>query len=113
VTEAGFRKLALGFEGVEERSHMRHPDFRVGNRIFATLSYPREGWAMIILTPEEQREFTAASPDAFVPVKGKWGEQGCTNVILAHAQAGDVRAALTLAYEVRLALGPASKRRRK
>jgi YjbR len=95
MTEAGCRKLALAFEGAEERSHMRHPDFRVGNRIFATMGYPRAGWAMVRLTPEEQREFASASPDAFVPVRGKWGEQGCTNVVLKHAAAADVQAALS------------------
>ena len=37
MTEAGYRKIALGFDGAEERSHMGHPDFRVGGRLFATL----------------------------------------------------------------------------
>ena len=39
-------------------------------------------------------------PDAFVPVKGKWGEQGATNVILRHATVPAVRDALASAYEV-------------
>ena len=33
-----FRRIALSLEGVEESSHMGHPDFRVGGRIFATLA---------------------------------------------------------------------------
>jgi hypothetical protein len=98
VTSAAFRKLALGFPRAEERAHMNHPDFRIGKKVFATLGYPRAGWAMVKLTPAEQEAFVQMRPKSFVPVKGKWGEQGCTNVILAHATAPPVRAALKAAY---------------
>ena len=81
---------------------MGHPDFRVGGRIFATMGYPRAGWAMVALTPEDQAAFVAMRPDAFVPVKGKWGEQGATNVILRHATVPAVRDALVSAYEARV-----------
>ena len=81
---------------------MHHPDFRVGGRVFATLGYPRAGWAMVALTPEDQAAFTALVPAAFVPVKGKWGEKGATNVVLRHATAPAVRAALTAAFETKL-----------
>ena len=113
MTEDDFRALALSFSGAEERSHMRHPDFRVGNRIFATLGYPREGSAMVRLTPEEQRVFVKEHPDAFVPVKGKWGEQGCTNVVLEHAPKAAVRAALLMAYEAHAALRASAPKRRR
>jgi len=103
VTEAAFRKLALSFRGAEERSHMRHPDFRVGNRIFATMGYPRAGWAMVKLSPEAQAAFVKVKPDAFVPVKDAWGEQGCTNVILKSATAPAVKAALASAYQAQAA----------
>ncbi len=45
-----FRGLALSFPESEERSHMEHPDFRVAGKIFATLGYPEDGWAMVKLT---------------------------------------------------------------
>ena len=80
---------------------MGHPDFRVGGRIFATMGYPRPGWAMVALTMEDQAAFVAMKPDAFVPVKGKWGEQGATNIILRHATVGAVRDALASAHETR------------
>ena len=98
MTSASFRKLALSFPQAEERAHMHHPDFRIGKKIFATLGYPRRGWAMVKLTPAEQ-EALQMRPKSFVPVKGKWGEKGCTNVILAHAAVPPVRAALKAAYE--------------
>jgi hypothetical protein len=99
VTSAVFRKLALQLPDVEERAHMGHPDFRVGGRVFATLGYPRRGWAMVKLRPEEQAVFIAMRPDIFVPVKGTWGEQGCTNISLRHATVGAARAALRAAHE--------------
>jgi hypothetical protein len=99
MTSEAFRKLALSFSRAEERAHMDHPDFRVDNKIFATLGYPRPGWAMVKLTPDEQAAFVRIEPKIFVPVKGKWGEQGCTNVILAQATQPPVRAALKAAYE--------------
>ena len=100
MTQAGFRKLALSLAGAEERSHMAHPDFRVGGKIFATMGYPKCGWAMIRLTPEDQAAFVGMKSGAFAPVKGKWGEQGCTNVILAKATISSVRAALEAAHEL-------------
>jgi hypothetical protein len=81
---------------------MNHPDFRVGGRIFATMGYPDAGWAMVALTPEAQDAFVAMSPEAFSPVKGKWGEQGATSVLLRRARVSAVRAALAAAYEARL-----------
>jgi hypothetical protein len=62
---------------------MRHPDFRVRGKIFATLGYPDKGWGMVKLTPEQQRAFVQSDGEAFVPVKGAWGEKGSTNVRLS------------------------------
>jgi hypothetical protein len=112
MTAAGFRKLALALPGVEEGAHMNHPDFRVGGRIFATLGYPRAGWAAVVLTPEDQAVLVALKPEAFVPVKGKWGEQGATNVTLRYASVPAVRDALAAAYEARVAKTRAGRRPR-
>ena len=102
MTAASFRKLALALPGVEEGAHRNHPDFRAGGRIFATLGYPRVGWAAVMLTPEDQAVLVAIKPKAFVPVKGKWGEQGATNIILRYATVPAVRDALEAAYEARV-----------
>lgn len=102
MTPDSFRKLALALPGAEEGAHMSHPDFRVGGRIFATLGYPRAGWAAVALTAEDQAAVVAIEPKAFVPVKGKWGEQGATNIILRYASVPAVRDALEAAYEARM-----------
>ena len=113
MTSEAFRKLALSFAHAEERAHMHHPDFRVDNKIFATLGYPRPGWAMVKLSPEEQVAFVRMEPDMFVPVNGKWGEQGCTNIPLAQATRAPVRAALKAAYDGATRAPSARGRRRR
>ncbi len=47
MTARQFRRFALGLPEVEERAHMGHPDFRVGGKIFATLSYPDKSTGML------------------------------------------------------------------
>jgi hypothetical protein len=82
-----------------ESSHMGHADFRVGGKIFATLGWPDERWAMVKLKPEQQAQLVAAAPDLFVPVAGGWGRRGSTNVLLAVAEKSAVKDALATAWE--------------
>lgn len=98
MTTAGFRALALSFPEVSEKSHFDHPDFRVGGKIFATLGYPRNGWGVVILTPKLQKSFVESDPEAFVPVKGKWGLWGATSILLRLAKKDQVRKALIAAW---------------
>ncbi len=94
----GFRRLALSLPEATESAHMRHPDFRVRGKIFATLTYPDKGWGMVKLTPEEQLLFTTAHPKVFAPVKGGWGRRGATSVRLGAATAVVLRPALAAAW---------------
>ena len=77
---------------------MRHPDFRVAGKIFATLAYPDKSWAMVKLTPEQQDEFVRAEPKVYLPVKGGWGRKGATSVRLREGQRDSVRRALAAAW---------------
>jgi hypothetical protein len=99
ISENAFRRLALSLPETEERSHMEHPDFRVGGRIFATLRSPAEGWGMVKLTPFEQEVFVRAEPDMFEPVKGGWGRRGATNVRLSAVTKAKLRDALAAAWK--------------
>jgi YjbR protein len=76
MTAADFRLLALSLPDVEESAHMDHPDFRAGGKIFATLGYPDKSWGMVKLFPDQQKEFVAADPEMFAPVKGGVGQAG-------------------------------------
>jgi hypothetical protein len=98
MTPTEFRKLALSFPEAIESAHMGHPDFRVGGKIFATLGYPDEQSAMVKLPVEEQKEFVRNYPSVFTPVKGAWGRQGATNIILLAAKIDLAREALTAAW---------------
>jgi hypothetical protein len=100
MTEDDFRKIALELPGTTESAHMGHPDFRVGGKIFATL-WPKDGWAMVKLTPDEQEVFVHAAPRVFAPVKGGWGRQGATSVTLRSATAAVARDALIAAWRAR------------
>lgn len=77
---------------------MNHPDFRVAGKIFATLAHPDKAWGMVKLTPEQQGEFVHDDPEAFVPVKGGWGQKGATHVRLKAAKKTIVRTALAAAW---------------
>ncbi len=111
MTVAQFRKLALALPGAVEGSHMDHPDFRAGGRIFATLA-PDGNRGMVVLTPAQQRAVLAAGDAVFAPASGAWGRQGCTMVVLALAERAVVAAALADAWQNAMALGKRRGRRR-
>jgi hypothetical protein len=98
MTADEFRKVALALPEAIESAHMNHPDFRVRGKIFATLGYPDEDWAVVKLTPKEQTHFVQTEPDMFQPVKGGWGRRGSTNVHLPAAKTDNVRDALFAAW---------------
>jgi len=98
MTANEFRKVALSFPEAAESAHMHHPDFRVGGKIFATLGYPDKDWAVVKLTPGEQRTFVRRDPDVFRAVKGAWGRRGNTNIYLHEAKINIVREAVTAAW---------------
>jgi hypothetical protein len=110
--ERNFRRIALGMDGAVEGAHMGHPDFRVNNRIFATLHHDRE-FGMVALTPEQQRQFMRDHADAFAPESGAWGRGGSTRVRLAAVHEDTLGEAMTLAWQNTVKKGaskPARKR---
>jgi hypothetical protein len=112
MTPNGFRRIALGLNGAVERAHHGHPDFRVAGRIFATLGYPDNKWGALMFTPDQQRTWVREHPGAFIPAKGKWGEQGATTVRLAVVEEA-LGEALTLAWQNTVVKGAARTSRRK
>jgi hypothetical protein len=101
MTAAEFRRIALSLPEVEEATHMNHPDFRVGGKIFATLGYPNAKFGVVMLTPHDQDLLVRDYPEAFMPVKGKWGASGSTSVVLRKADKGAVAMALEAAWRKR------------
>ena len=95
---AGFRKIALSLPEAVEGSHFGNADFRVGGKIFATLSLQSEGYGVLLLTPEQQAGMVEDAPEIFSPVPGGWGKKGSTRVLLAKVPADILEAALRTAW---------------
>lgn len=93
-----FRKLALALPQATEGAHMGNPDFRINNRIFATLSAQDRGLGTLKLTVEQQQSFIAEMPEIFEPVQGGWGRMGMTFVDLHHVDETTLQGALATAY---------------
>jgi hypothetical protein len=94
-----FRRLALELPGAIESSHMNHPDFRLNNRIFATLSAQEKGCGVLKLTTEQQQTFITEQPTIFSPVQGGWGRMGMTYIHLDKADESIMAGALKTAYQ--------------
>jgi hypothetical protein len=77
---------------------MGHPDFRVHNRIFASL-HDADQFGMVKLTPEQQSRLVREAPRSFSPEAGAWGRSGYTRVLLKSADVELVGEAMTLAWQ--------------
>jgi hypothetical protein len=105
MTKDGLRRLALALAGAEEKSHFGKADFRVRDKIFASLKDDETG--VIKLTPEQQAMMTDAEPGIFQPIPGGWGRKGWTKIILAKADEITLRSALQTSWRN---LAPKSKK---
>jgi hypothetical protein len=101
VNPSQFRRIALSLPDAVEGAHMGHADFRLGDKIFATLGHPDPAYGMVQLKPDQQALLVTTSPKAFTPVPGGWGRQASTHVRLAAADAATLRNALTMAWSNR------------
>jgi hypothetical protein len=104
MTADDFRRLALALPGATEASHRGHPDFRVHNKIFATLW---RGRGVVMLTPEQQKILVDLKPKVFTPVPGGWGQRGSTNVNLEAADEVSLTSVLLMAWRNK---APASRK---
>ena len=94
-----FRRLALQLPGAAESSQMNHPDFRLNNQIFATLSGEKKGCGVLKLTLDQQAAFVTDQPRIFSPVQGGWGRMGMTYIHLNEADESIMAGALKTAYQ--------------
>lgn len=94
-----------------EGSHFGQADFRVGKKIFATLALEKEGFGVLLLTPEQQAGMVEDAPEIFSPVKGGWGLKGATRVRLAAVSPDVLEGALKMAWTLKSQARPAKKKR--
>jgi hypothetical protein len=98
MTPHQFRRLALGMPEAVESSHMGHPDFRVGKKVFATLGYPDSKSGMVKLSAHQQAMLVSAEPEVFRPANGAWGKRGSTLVNLENLDEKTAASALRMAW---------------
>lgn len=97
VTDAQMRAIALELPETQEKSHFGHPDFRVKNRIFATL-WPDQSRAVLRLTPVDQATAILAKPDVFAIPSGAGRTAGWTSVDLSKVNEDEFRQLLRKAW---------------
>ncbi|MBV9324830.1 MAG: MmcQ/YjbR family DNA-binding protein [Chloroflexi bacterium] len=93
------RELVAVLPETAEGAHHGHPDFRIGNRIFATLS-EREDRVALRLTHIEARALAERSPKAFRLVSDR-EPIGWVSLDLAEADEGEVADLLEEAWSLR------------
>lgn len=92
------RQLALSLPEAEEKSHFQTPDFRIRNKIFASL-HADKNLMMVKLNPVEQSVFCAFDASVIYPVPGGWGRQGATFVNLKKVRKSMLADALLVAWK--------------
>ena len=98
VTINDARKAALSLPEVEEKSHFERPDFRIKNKIFATL-HADKNFMMVKLSAIDQDVFCSYNKEIIFPVPGGWGRQGATFVNLKKVKRPMFMDALTTAWK--------------
>jgi len=104
MTGADFRRLALSMPDATEGAHFGNADFRVRGKIFATLSLEKQGFGVLLLSPEQQTGMVDDEPEIFSPVPGGWGLKGSTRVSLAKVTPDILAAALKTAWQRRVTM---------
>ena len=98
MTVNEYRRVALAQPEAIESSHMNHPDFRVRNKIFATIYSVERCEGALKLTPQQQRQFIKQHPKVFRPAAGAWGRSGSTIVQISLAKNDVVERAMQFAW---------------
>lgn len=95
ATVAQARRIFLEQPEAEEKSHMGHPDFRVGNKIFATL-WPDRNVAVVRLSSADMTAALQMNPEALT--LKYWGKSPYLEVNLPRANVALLRALAAAAW---------------
>jgi hypothetical protein len=104
IGEDTVRALIARLPGTEERSHFGHPDFRVKNRIFATL-WPADHRCNVRLPHALALEVVRADPETHRLISER-GHIGWVGVSLARITAEALGSLLEQAWLLRAPPGP-------
>ena len=98
VSIASARKAALSLPEAEEKKHFETPDFRVKNKIFASI-HADKNFMMVKLSLVDQSVFCSYHKQIIFPVPGGWGRSGATFVNLKKVKKEMLIDALTCAWK--------------
>ena len=98
ITIAQARKMALALPETEEKKHFNTPDFRIRNKVFATL-HEKEKRVVVKLSAIDQSVFCSIDKEIIFPVPGGWGRQGWTFINLKKIKKEMFLDALTTAWK--------------
>jgi hypothetical protein len=88
--------LLLSLPEAVQGSHFGTTDFRVRNKIFATLPQPDR--LMVKLTTGQQQVLVEAAGEVFSPVPNKWGQRGATYATISALDEPTARSAIRMAW---------------
>ena len=100
ITAEEVKKIALFFEGTDEKPHFNRTAFTVKKKIFATLSF-EEKTLNLKFTPQVQMIFCPPGSDVIFAIPNGWGRQGWTTINLNKATNKLVKSALAESYKLR------------
>ena len=107
-----FKGLALSFNGVEQLPHFNRTAFKItGRKIFASL-LEEEATANLLLSPADQKTYTAYDEAMVYPVSGSYGLQGWTTFDLNKVPVELLLDALLAAYNGVLQTTPVKGKRK-
>src|SRR5688572_17949685 len=92
------RQLALSLPESEEKKHFDLPDFRVKNKIFASLHEDKD-LMMVKLNLVDQSVFCSFDKTIIYPVPRGWGRKGATFINLKKVKKQMLLDALTTAWK--------------
>lgn len=98
ITIQQARKAALSMPETEEKKHFDTPDFRIRNKVFATL-HEDKNRMVVKLSIIDQSVFCAFDKEVIFPVPGGWGRQGWTFINLKKIKKEMFMDALTTAWK--------------
>lgn len=103
MTPEAFIALGAGLAMVQAKVVMGAVRLAVGKKVFATVGWPEAGWAVVKLSPADQKGFTLVSH----AVTAEPGARGRKGVTLIHLPAvGEIVARRVLIAAYRQALSP-------
>jgi hypothetical protein len=98
VTPKALQRLALALPGAHEEPHFERVSFRVGKKIFATMT-PDGAEAMVRVDPDGVQALLSTHPDVFFSYGGWTIRNGSLGVRLARVDATLMRELVTASWK--------------